>query len=176
LNTRLFDFNEASQSAGWVKELNNEHVPESEEYGISSFVFRDKRPFHPDRFLNYVTNNWPGSIIRIKGLFCLSSRPDHAISWSQACGSLKADVEGYWWVAIPRKQRLANPAFIHNMELIKSKWDSFYGDRMNELVIIGQDLEKEIITKELQSCLCTFEEIEGWKQKSMKFSDNWPMQ
>ncbi len=86
LNTGAFDFEKASQSAGWIKELENEHTPETEEYGIASFVFRNKKPFHPERFWNYLTNSFPANIIRSKGLFWLASRPDEAINWSQAGG------------------------------------------------------------------------------------------
>lgn len=69
LNTGLFDFDKTSQSAGWIKELTQEHIPETEEYGISSFVFRDKRPFHPQRFWDYLNQGWHANIIRSKGLF-----------------------------------------------------------------------------------------------------------
>lgn len=175
LNTGMFDFEEASQSAGWIKELNDEHVPESEEYGLTSFVFKDKRPFHPERFLQYVTYHWPPGIIRSKGLFWIASRPDNALSWSQAGGSLKADIAGLWWIAIPRKERLSNPSFLNNIDLIKPRWDNFYGDRQNELVIIGQHIDEKRINKELKDCLCTPEEVESWKNKLVIFEDNWPL-
>ena len=87
LNTSLFNFEEAEQSAGWMEELEkDEHTPETEEYGISSFVFRSKKPFDPVRFWDYLQNKFPTSIIRSKGLFWLSSRPDQALVWSQAGG------------------------------------------------------------------------------------------
>ncbi|HEY8937506.1 MAG TPA: GTP-binding protein, partial [Cyclobacteriaceae bacterium] len=78
LNTGLFDFDKAQQSAGWIKELNNEHTPETEEYGISSFVFRDPRPFNPQRLWDYIQSKWPGNVIRSKGIFWIASRPDEA--------------------------------------------------------------------------------------------------
>lgn len=97
INTKLFDFEEAEQSAGWIEELKKEaHTPETEEYGIASFVYRSRRPFHPDRFWNYVNDEWDASIIRSKGLFWLASRPDSALSWSQAGGSLRAEPVGVW--------------------------------------------------------------------------------
>ncbi len=90
IGTGLFNYDEASQSAGWIQELNKDtHTPETEEYGISSFVFRNKRPFHPERFWNYLANDWHSTIIRSKGLFWLASRPDMALSWGQAGGSLR---------------------------------------------------------------------------------------
>ena len=98
LNTKLFDFEEAEQSAGWIEELNKDfHTPESEEYGIGSFVYRTKKPFDPSRFWDFIQNKFPNNIIRSKGLFWLASRPDQALIWSQAGGSLKSDSAGVWW-------------------------------------------------------------------------------
>lgn len=101
LNTGLFDYEKAESSAGWIQELENRnrgisHQPETEEYGISSFVFRDKRPFHPERFWNYIANDWPAGIIRSKGLFWIASRPDVPMNWSQAGGSVRAESAGVW--------------------------------------------------------------------------------
>lgn len=124
---------------------------------------------------DYVTRLWPTTVIRSKGLFWIASRPDHALSWSQAGGSLKADIAGHWWAAIPRKERLANPVFINNVDFLKQRWDHYYGDRLNELVIIGQNLDILTITKDLKDCLCIHEEVLGWKDKSMFFEDNWPL-
>ena len=105
LNTGLFNFEEAEQSAGWKEELNkDEHTPETEEYGISSFVFRSTKPFDPKRFWNYVQDKFPNTIIRSKGLFWLASRPEQALVWSQAGGSLRADSAGVWWCSMPRKK------------------------------------------------------------------------
>ena len=82
LNTGLFDFEEAEQSAGWIEELKkDEHTPETEEYGISSFVYRTKKPFDPVRFRNFVQSEFPMNIIRSKGLFWIASRPDQALVW-----------------------------------------------------------------------------------------------
>lgn len=173
INTGLFDYEKTSSSAGWIKELENEHVPETEEYGISSFVFRDKRPFHPERFWNYVNGEWPATIIRSKGLFWMASRPDKAINWSQAGGSLAAEPAGVWWSSMPYSQRIGNPAFIQHQDLIESRWDKDFGDRMNELVLIGQDIEKQQIIREMEGCLCTPEEILEYKSGN-KFHDPWP--
>ncbi|MTI19745.1 GTP-binding protein, partial [Fulvivirga sp. RKSG066] len=153
LNTKMFDYDKAEQAAGWIKELNNEHTPETEEYGISSFVFRDRRPFHPERFWQYVNQNWPGNVVRSKGLFWLASRPDQALLWSQAGGSLKAEPYGRWWAALPMRERAMNDAYMANQHEIMKKWDDQWGDRMNELVIIGQDLDEEAINNALKSCL-----------------------
>jgi len=174
LNTKLFDYDKAEQAAGWLKELNNEHTPETEEYGISSFVFRDRRPFHPERFWQYVNHEWPGNIIRSKGLFWLASRPDQALLWSQAGGSLKAEPYGRWWAAVPMKERAINQAYMENQQAIMKKWDKQWGDRMNELVIIGQDLDKEEITAALKKCLVN-EMEEAAMASDNHFEDNWPV-
>ena len=174
LNTNLFDFEKASSSAGWIKELENEHKPETEEYGISSFVFRDKRPFHPVRFWKYVNDSFPSTIIRSKGLFWIASRQDQAINWSQAGGSLRADPAGVWWCSMPFNERITFNSFIDNQKSIEDKWDKQYGDRTNELVLIGQDMDKKKIIKDLQNCLCTKEELEQWKA-GFSFEDNWPV-
>lgn len=161
LNTNLFDYDEAEQSAGWIEELNKDgHTPETEEYGITSLVFRDKRPFHHIRFMDYIQHDFPASIIRSKGLFWLSSRPAQAMTWSQAGGSLKADSAGVWWSSMPFQERINYPSYSENKELIESNWSKTFGDRKNELVFIGQDLDKEQIMSELQKCLCTDHEIE----------------
>ncbi len=176
LNTGLFNFEEAEQSAGWIEELNKaEHTPETDEYGISSFVFRSNRPFDPQRFWDYIQNKFPATIIRSKGLFWLASRPGQAISWSQAGGSLKADSAGVWWSSMPYEKRIQYVAFVDNQNHIESNWDKFYGDRKNELVFIGQEMDEELIRKELADCLSTEKEIEhkDWKEG---YNDLWPVQ
>jgi G3E family GTPase len=175
LNTHLFDFEEASASAGWIQELEREHhTPETEEYGISSFVFRARMPFHPERFWHYLTQNWHASIIRSKGLFWLASRPAQALNWSQAGGSLRAESAGVWWASMPFKERTQYAAFLDNQQWIESRWDKDFGDRMNELVIIGQDMRKDLIINELTECLCTEEE---WSQvkAGAKLKDSFPV-
>jgi len=174
LNTGLFDFEEASNSAGWQEELTKEHTPETEAYGISSFVFRNKRPFHPDRLWTYITENWPSNIIRSKGLIYLASRKDVAISWSQAGGSVKAEQAGVWWASMPYGKRISFLSYVENQAYIESKWDKVFGDRVNELVIIGQDLEKEKVEKELANCLLSLNEILDYQAGQM-FTDSWPI-
>ncbi|MFC2186529.1 GTP-binding protein [Peijinzhouia sedimentorum] len=174
LATKKFDYETTSQSAEWIEELEKEHQPETEEYGISSFVFRDKRPFHPERFWNYVSNQWPANIIRSKGLFWLASRSDEALTWSQAGGSLRADFAGVWWCSMPFENRIRYESFVENRSQIESNWNKKFGDRANELVIIGQDLQKDHIWSELEACLCTEEEIDAW-QKGLDFNDPWPI-
>ncbi len=173
LNTGLFDYEKAESSAGWIKELNNEHVPETEEYGISSFVFRDPRPFHPQRFWEFINQDWPASIVRSKGIFWLGSRPDKALLWSQAGGSLKAEPYGSWWASMSYKQRAANPLYMENQQTIMDKWDKQWGDRLNEIVIIGQEMNKEEMWQEFSQCLCTTEEIKLMEMGLLQ--DPWPL-
>ena len=179
LNTGLFDYEIAEQSAGWQKELELAqkgiaHSPETEEYGIGSFVYRNVRPFHPKRFLEYVSEAFPSSIIRSKGIFWIASRPDQAILWSQAGGSLKAEIYGRWWASVPMKQRAMSQAYLENQAEIQKKWDKQWGDRMSELVLIGQDMDREKITSDLDKCLLTDVEVAGMESGS-GFEDEWPI-
>lgn len=174
LNTGLFDFEKAAQGAGWIQELQGEHTPETEEYGISSFVFRRSEPFHPNRFWKYINHRWPTSILRSKGFFWIASRPDEAFSWSQAGRLSTSQAAGAWWASLPLQERNTNPAFQANEEYIMSRWNKRFGDRQNELVLIGQDMDKNEIIAELEECLCTEQEIVQMEQKAKPFEDAWP--
>jgi G3E family GTPase len=175
LNTGLFDYEKAEASAGWLKELENEHVPETEEYGISSFVFRSKKPFHPERFLTYLNQRFPQNIIRSKGLFWLASRSNQALLWSSAGGSCKADSAGVWWASMPFSKRIDNATFNENITQIESGWDAQFGDRKIELVFIGQHLDKDGMIAELEDCLLTSQELQVWKNKAFPKNDQWPI-
>jgi G3E family GTPase len=175
LNTGLFNFEEAEQNAGWIEELNKgNHTPETEEYGISSFVYRAKKPFSPKRFWQYIQHHFPASVIRSKGLFWLASRPDQALVWSQAGGSLKADVAGVWWCSMPFEQRIRFAGYIENQDTIESGWDKKFGDRKNEIVFIGQNMDEQQITSDLNACLATTVELASQRwQKG--YDDEWPV-
>ena len=176
LNTKLFDFDEAQTSAGWQKELEGgTHVPETEEYGISSFVFRNQKPFHPERFWNYINEEYPTGVIRAKGLFWLASRKDDAINFSQAGGSSRMEKAGVWWASMPFSERTTYQSFVDNQQYIESKWSKQWGDRMNELVFIGQDIEKEKMITDLEKCLLQDEELFMWEAK-IKLADPFPAQ
>jgi len=175
INTGAFDFEEAEESAAWIEELNKpSHTPETEEYGITSFVFKDNRPFNAERFWHFIQVNFPQSIIRSKGLFWIHTRPNQAISWSQAGGSLQADSAGVWWDSMPLHERSYYEAFVHNQQEIESTWSEDFGDRKNELVLIGKDMEKDIILAQLEYCLCTKEEIESL-DLGQELPDRWPV-
>ncbi len=176
INTGMFDFDEAEQSAGWMEELEkDEHTPETEEYGISSFVYRSRKPFDPKRFWEYIQGKFPGTVLRSKGLFWIASRPDQAMVWSQAGGSLKADGAGVWWSSMTFRDRMQHLSFIQNQNQIESDWDKVYGDRKNELVFIGQEMNEKLIRRELDNCLATEGEIltQEWKYG---FEDDWPIE
>ncbi|MBP1678028.1 MAG: GTP-binding protein, partial [Bacteroidetes bacterium] len=159
LNTGLFDFDKVSNSAGWLKELETEHIPETDEYGIGSFVYRNHRPFHKLRFEDYVNNRWHSGILRSKGFFWMADFPNDALLWSQAGRMSNIQKAGSWWAAFTIKERNQHPSFQANEEYIMGKWDKRFGDRLNEIVLIGQDMNEKKICEELDKCLCTDEEL-----------------
>tara|TARA_R110002072_G_scaffold48716_16_gene133263 strand:+ start:5380 stop:6579 length:1200 start_codon:yes stop_codon:yes gene_type:complete len=175
INTGLFDYEKAEASAGWIKELENEHTPETEEYGIGSFVFKSKKPFHPERFLNFIGKEFPSNIIRSKGLFWLASRPDQALVWSSAGGSCKADFAGVWWASMLFQERINYASFVENQQHIEAAWHPDFGDRKIEIVFIGQYLDKSKLITQLESCLLTTIETGFWKEGKLQMIDNWPL-
>jgi len=175
MNTGKFDFEKAQNSAGWVAELakNGQHTPETEEYGFSSFVFKDQRPFHPERFWRWLNEHFPANVVRSKGFFWIASRPNQALFWSQAGGSLRYDPAGEWWAAIPPEEREQMPDFLENFENLQKRWSPIWGDRKNELVFIGQDVEKEKVLADLNRCLLRDWEVEMWREGEF-FTDPFP--
>ena len=175
LNTGLFDFEEAEASAGWIEELNKEeHTPETEEYGIGSFVYRSTLPFDPERFWQYFQTRFPPNIIRSKGLFWIASRPDQALIWGQAGGSIRTDSAGVWWCSMPFSKRIQFLSFIENQDEIEAKWDPTFGDRKTKIVIIGQNLDEDQIRQELDACLVPLDRLhENWQ---LGFQDEWPVE
>ncbi|NBU59971.1 MAG: GTP-binding protein [Betaproteobacteria bacterium] len=162
LDTGLFDFEKASQAPGWLAELRGEHVPESETYGISSFVFRARRPFHPQRFWSFIHGEWNG-ILRSKGFFWLASRPEFAGSWSQAGGASRHGAAGLWWSAVPREHWPDEP---EHRAHIEKNFAGEWGDCRQELVFIGIDLDEQAIRCNLEACLLSDAELAlgagGW--------------
>jgi G3E family GTPase len=161
LDTSLFDLEEASQGAGWIKELNEEHTPETEEYGISSFVYRRKRPFHPERWRQWL-EDWPEDIVRAKGFFWLASRNNVTGLLSQAGPSIVLQGAGEWLAAYPDQEK--EQILKEEPELLE-RWDPECGDRMTELVMIGIDIQQTEIEQSLDACLLTEEELKGdWSE------------
>ncbi|MGP1908961.1 GTP-binding protein [Metabacillus sp. JX24] len=155
MDTNRFDFEKASQSAGWIKELNEEHVPETEEYGISSFVYRRRKPFHPERFMNWL-ENWPQDVVRAKGFFWLASRNDTSGLLSQAGTSIMIQGAGEWVAAYSEDERIQT---LKDEPELLERWDTEFGDRMTELVFIGIDLNRTDVEASLDECLLTDEEM-----------------
>jgi G3E family GTPase len=157
LDTGLFDFERAAQAPGWLKELRGEHVPESEEYGITSGAYRARRPFHPQRFFDWINNPWVnGKLLRSKGFFWLASKPQEAGSWSQAGGLMRHGFAGRWWRFVPKAHW---PQDAESTASIMAHWQADSGDCRQELVFIGQGVDFLRLNAELDQCLLTDAEM-----------------
>ncbi|MCS3897873.1 G3E family GTPase [Bradyrhizobium japonicum USDA 38] len=170
LGTGLFDATKAASHPLWHKELLNPeaHVPETDSYGISSFVYREKRPFDPVRFRSFLDQPWPG-VIRAKGRFWLSTRPDWIGLLSVAGIQRRCGPAGLWWASIPRSQWPAEPEL---QDHIRSRWDEAWGDRLQELVFIGSDMDEARIRTSLDACLDPSEkgfDPESWRDRDDPF-------
>ncbi|MFF2445853.1 GTP-binding protein [Neobacillus sp. NPDC058068] len=155
LDTNLFDFEKASQGAGWIKELNEEHIPETEEYGISSFVYKRKKPFHPERIMNWL-ENWPVEVVRAKGFIWLASRNNIACLLSQAGPSITFQGAGEWIASYSKEEQ--EEILKEEPELL-ARWDNIYGDRITELVLIGIEMNQKEMECSLDQCLLTDDEL-----------------
>ena len=172
-NTGLFDFEQASQSAGWLAELRGEHVPESEAYGIESFVYRARRPFHPERFWQFLHTPWPGGgrLLRSKGLFWLASRYEAAGEIAQAGGILHYGAAGHWWASVAPEHWPEDEA---SHEAILAEWDAEVGDCRQEIVFIGQSLDTKNAIDILDACLLTDAEMQMGPEAWAELSDPFP--
>ncbi|MDD2760705.1 MAG: zinc metallochaperone GTPase ZigA [Methylomonas sp.] len=172
LNTGLFDFEKAEQAPGWLKELRGEHVPETEEYGISSFVYSARRPFHPQRFYEHLHyGEWEnGTLLRSKGFFWLASRPEHAGNWSQAGGVMHHGLAGRWWASVPQPQWPED-----YLQDIQANWVEPFGDCRQELVFIGQNVDAKKVSRELDACLLTDAELAGGPLVWRTYPDPFPV-
>lgn len=167
LDTGLFDFEKAASAPGWLKEIRGEHVPETEEYGISSFVFRARRPMHPERFWEFLHSEW-GGVVRSKGFFWLATRMDVTGVWSQAGGSGAAEPAGTWYAAIRKDEWPDDPA---NLREIEAHWEEPWGDRRQELVFIGAEMDRAALLEDLAQCLLTDDEMAGGPEAWGKLPD-----
>ena len=172
LSTGLFDFERAQEAPGWLKEMRGEHVPETEEYGISSFSYVARRPFHPEKFHQFVhgTEQY-GKLIRSKGYFWLATRPEFAGQWSQAGGIARYGFAGMFWKAVPEHNW---PTDEESMATIKMQWEEPFGDMRQELVFIGQGLDQQAMLNALDDCLLSEDELLKGKQYWATLSDPFP--
>lgn len=172
LNTGRFDFERAQQAPGWLKELRGEHQPETEEYGISSFTYRARKPFHPQKIYDFFNSPvLSGKLLRSKGFFWLASRPQMAGQWSQAGGLAQHGAAGYFWKALSEEHWPTDPEQLH---YIMEKWQEPFGDMRQELVFIGQDLSVELLMQQLDDCLLSEEEVLAGKQYWSSLPDPFP--
>ena len=172
LNTGLFNFQRAEQAPGWLKEMRGEHVPETEEYGIGSFNYLARRPFNPEKFYQFLHNTEQfGKLIRSKGYFWLASRPQFCGQWSQAGGIARYGFAGMFWKSIPKDNW---PKDEESLDEIKKQWVEPFGDMRQELVFIGQKLDKQAMTNALDQCLLSEEELSQGKSYWATLSDPFP--
>lgn len=173
LGTGRFSFERAQLAAGWLKEMRGEHVPETEEYGIGSFSYVARLPFHPQRFYDLVHNTEAyGKLLRSKGYFWLATRPQFAGQWSQAGGIAHYGFAGMFWKAVPKDNWPTDPEYLATIE---EQWVEPFGDMRQELVFIGQNLNKETFIKALDRCLLTQDELLAGKEVWSTLPDPFPV-
>lgn len=151
LDTGRFDFEKAQRHPLWYKELYGfaEHVPESEEYGVKSFVYRAVRPFDPVKFDQFIKQSWSG-VIRAKGHFWLATRPQWLGEISQAGSIVRTEALGFWWAVVPAERWPDDPLWRKNL---RKHWNEIYGDRRQEIVFIGVGMDEGAIRAQLDACL-----------------------
>jgi len=175
IDTWLFDYDKASMSPLWIKELeswwHHTHVSEVDEYWISSFLYKKEKPFHPERFLEIVNKTWPW-VIRSKWVVWIASRNDYAWNWSLAWWSIKLDALWRWMASFSREERIAEDPIQNLMYEQETQWKKFW-DRINEFVVIWVKMDKDEIIKLLDYALLTDEEMLDSK-KWIEYSDELP--
>jgi len=171
LDTKRFDHAKASSYAGWAKELAGIHTPETEEYGISSFVYRARRPFHPQRLHDFLASEWVG-VMRSKGFLWLATRMLEVITWSQAGPACHTSKAGFWWAAVPEAAWPTAPEAI--AEILKSFHEP-YGDRRQEIVLIGIGMDKKALRAGFDHALLTSAEFAAGPDVWRKFEDPFPV-
>ncbi|WP_223641361.1 zinc metallochaperone GTPase ZigA [Corallococcus sp. EGB] len=171
LDTRRFDFERASRAPGWLRELRGEHLPESEAYGIRSFVFRSRVPLHPKRLWDFVHGSWKG-VLRSKGFFWLATRMDITGLWAQAGGACSFEPAGLWWSALPREEWPDDPEV--RAELERDVAAGPYGDRRQEIVFITRDADPAALAGALERCLLTPQELAKGPKAWARLKDPFP--
>jgi G3E family GTPase len=166
LGTDLYRVERARGMPGWARELAGDHQPETEAYGIRSFVYRARRPFHPERLAACLGTDWPG-VLRSKGFFWLATRMDEVGSWSHAGRSCQVSAAGTWWAACSPDERAQHTS------AIADQWVEPWGDRRQELVFIGIDMDEARLRAALDACLLDDDEmaagVSGWRRLADPF-------
>ncbi len=170
LDTGRFDFAAARQAAGWIQALSGHHLPESDEFGIRSFVWRARRPLHPARFKRLIEGDLPG-VVRAKGFFWLATRLDWAGEWQLAGRVGRHEGAGFWWAAQPTSRWPDDPEWRAGIE---KHWHEPWGDRRQEIVFIGIGMEEARLRRDLDACLLTDAEMRGGAKAWAKLPDPFP--
>jgi G3E family GTPase len=170
IGTGRFDFDAARRAAGWVQALSGHHLPESEEFGITNFVWRARRPLHPERFQRLIDSDLPG-VIRAKGFFWLATRLDWAGEWHLAGRVGRHEGAGLWWAAQPRNRWPDDPAWQAG---VLKHWVEPWGDRRQEIVFIGVGMDEAALREELDACLLTGPELRAGERAWKRLPDPFP--
>ena len=171
LHTGRFDFDAARRSAGWIKALSGEHLPESVEFGITNFVWRARRPVHPERFKRFIEGDLPG-VVRAKGFFWLATRMPWAGEWQLAGSVGRHEAAGFWWAAQPASRWPDDPAW---RATIEANWQEPHGDRRQEIVFIGIGMNEAGLRVALQKTLLTDEEWRAGPRAWARLPDPFPV-
>ena len=166
LHTGLFDMEAAETSAGWIRELNDRHTPETEEYGIASFVYRARRPFHPERFEKLTNGGFP-NVLRAKGFLWLASCNDDLILFSIAGSTLTVEPQAQWLAAGAADEE-HDP---ETREYLGKVWEPEFGDRRQEIVFIGAGMDRAALEAQMNAALLTPEEMAGGPRAWSKLKD-----
>jgi G3E family GTPase len=176
INTGRFSFDAAARMPEWMKALqasdhNHDHIhSEADEFGIENFVFRAHRPFHPARLNEWLKHEWPG-VIRSKGFFYIATQLDWVGQWSRAGGLREVSIAGQWWAGIPENQWPSAP---EERDRILRHWEEPFGDRRQEIVVIGQKMDRESLLHSFETCLLTEDELRGGPALWADFEDPFP--
>jgi G3E family GTPase len=157
VGTGLFSMERARRMSGWAAGLRGEKLPETQEYGIASFVYRARRPFHPARLRERLSRDWPG-VLRVKGFLWLANRMSEVCFWQQAGRMCHTGKTGLWWAAVPRDRW---PTSERALARIAANWQEPHGDRRQELVFIGIGVDEARTRRDLDACLLDDAEMAG---------------
>ena len=172
LHSKRFDFEKAKQAPGWLKIMRGDKLSEALEYGVGNFSFKTRRPFHPDRLWNFLQDSslWHG-VLRSKGIFWIASQPAPMVLWSRAGRLLEVQRLGFWWAAMPKHRRPDDAEF---KKWLDSIWDEKFGDRRQECIFIGHDMDQKSIEEALELSLLSDKEIALGLVQSQSWPDPFP--